>query len=218
MEYSTERYNMDESSLVPPVHQPPNEQPIGVPSMTTGQGGSDTAPPNVRPTFLSWFKAFNPYHAFEPYAKKIKSLIQMLIGIILIGFLLVKVSANIIYALGNPFVRPLAEQNPLEIVAYGLFFSTGIELAYMLFTDGPDEAIDPVMTGLAAAILLGIGRIDFAVVQQGITLFLAVSALAGLFAIKTYLYDKDKDKESSATPKQPVNATGKQSIQDKSDK
>jgi hypothetical protein len=77
-------------------------------------------------------------------------------------------------------------------ITFGLFFSTGVDLAYMLFTPGPDEAIDPVMTGLAAAILRGIGQINFAQVQvqvqQGITLFLAVGALARLFAIKKYLY------------------------------
>lgn len=49
----------------------------------------------------------------------------------------------------------------------------------MLFTPGPDEAIDPLMTGLAAAILLGIGQIDYKKiqVQHGIILFLAVGVL-----------------------------------------
>jgi len=60
----------------------------------------------------------------------------------------------------------------------------------MLFTPGPDEAIDPVMTVLAAAILLGIGKIDFSTIQlgQGVSLFLATAALAGLFATKKYLF------------------------------
>jgi hypothetical protein len=43
---------------------------------------------------------------------------------------------------------------PLEIVSYGLVYAAGFELAYMLFTDGPDEVIHPVTLGLASAVLL----------------------------------------------------------------
>jgi hypothetical protein len=68
----------------------------------------------------------------------------------------------------------LTGQNPLDLIAYGLFFSsTGVDLAYMLFTPGPDEAIDQVMTGLAGAILLSLGKFDFTKLQleKGVILY-----------------------------------------------
>ena len=76
--------------------------------------------------------------------------------------------------------------------------STGVDLAYMLFTPGPDEALDPVMTGLAAAILLGVGQLDFSKIQvgQGVALFLAAGSLAGLFATKKYLFHPLKENKN----------------------
>ena len=35
-----------------------------------------------------------------------------------------------------------------------LIYSAGVELAYMLFTPGPDEAIEPVLLGLASSVLI----------------------------------------------------------------
>ena len=154
------------------------------------------------------------FHKVRLYAENVKILIQMFIGIVLVLFLLLKVFGNI--NVFHPFLQTsprvpsnvveglqsLAMLNPLEIVAYGLYFSTGIDLAYMLFTPGPDEAIDPVMTGLAATILLGIANIDFAHLQglilQVITLFLAVGALAGLVATKKYLFHSLKNEKDRA--------------------
>jgi len=63
---------------------------------------------------------------------------------------------------------PFANLNPLDMVAYALFFSSGIELAYMLFTPDPDEVLDPLMMGLAATVLLGVSKMDFSNVQEGV--------------------------------------------------
>lgn len=196
---------MAENSPVPPVHQSSAEQPTGVSHPKTEPGSSKKR--SISQKFLCAFAARKLsaderhalYNEYERYAESIKITIQMLIGIILGLSLLLKVFANVLDALGNPSLHSIAILPPLDLVAYGLFFSTGVDLAYMLFTPGPDEAIDPLMTGLAAAILLGIGQIDYKKiqVQHGIILFLAVGALAGLFAIKRYLYihppKKDKN-------------------------
>lgn len=189
---------MVENSPVQPSTNHSNGQSTEVPSSPIESNNSNSHPPkkSISKNFRDVFAAGKLYDEYEPYAKNVKILIQMLIGIILGLFLLLKVFANIFDVLGIQFLHPLAIQNPLNIVAYGLFFSTGIDLAYMLFTDGPDEAIDPLMTGLGAAILLGIAKIDFQQVQQGITLFLAVGALAGLFATKKYIFNSlKKDNE-----------------------
>jgi hypothetical protein len=42
----------------------------------------------------------------------------------------------------------------LPVVASGLLLSTAIELAFLLITPGPDEALDPVITGIAGILLL----------------------------------------------------------------
>ena len=47
----------------------------------------------------------------------------------------------------------LSRRNVLEIVGEGLALSAGIELIYMLFTDGLDETVDPLIIGTASAIL-----------------------------------------------------------------
>ena len=44
----------------------------------------------------------------------------------------------------------------LDTIAHALLVATAIELGYMLFTDGPDEAINPPIIALAAAILFRI--------------------------------------------------------------
>ncbi len=135
------------------------------------------------------------YSKYKPRARKVKIASQMLIGLILGVLLLAKAIISIPNLLGYPFLAPFAGLNPLDMVAYALFFSSGIELAYMLFTPGPDETLDPLIIGLAAAILLGVSRMDFSKVQEGVTLLLAVSALAGLLVIKKYLYKAEEDEE-----------------------
>ena len=146
---------------------------------------------------LEQFAEIKMYRKYEPYAKIIKIALQMLIGLILVILLLVKASIDALNALGYPVLVSLVNPNPLSIVAYGLFFSSGVELAFMLFTPGPDEAVDPLMMGLAAAILLDVSYINYNHVQEGATLFLAVAvlALAGLFAIKKFLHSAEEDED-----------------------
>jgi hypothetical protein len=153
--------------------------------------------PSGSKRLLEQFAVIPMYRKYEPYAKNIKIALQMLIGLLLVIFLLVKVCIDALNALGYPVPVSLVNPNPLSIVAYGLFFSSGVELAFMLFTPGPDEAIDPLMMGLAAAILLDVSNIDFKHVQDGETLFLAVAvfALAGLFAIKKFFQSAEEEEE-----------------------
>jgi hypothetical protein len=201
---------MAEISPVPPIHQSSSEQPTGVLHPETEPSSSNILLSKKRSIPRKFLDAFTAqklsddephalYKEYKPHAESIKITIQMLIGIIVGLALLLKVFANILDALGNPFLHSIAILNPLDIVAYGLFFSTGVDLAYMLFTPGPDEAIEPVMTGLAAAILLGIGQINYKQiqVQHGIVLFLAIGALAGLFAIKKYFLQLSSQKDQN---------------------
>ncbi|EMF0745076.1 hypothetical protein V2E82_002440 [Klebsiella aerogenes] len=54
----------------------------------------------------------------------------------------------------NTYVAYLLEIKTLVYVASALAVSCGIQLAYMLITDGPDEAVEPLMLGIASTILL----------------------------------------------------------------
>src|SRR5258708_1338146 len=126
------------------------------------------------------------YSICQPYAETVKIVLQMIIGGILVLLLLLK-ALNL---LGVPVLTSLANKNPLEIVIYALFFASGIELAYMLFTPGPDEAVEPLITGLAAAILLSVSNMTTFHIDEGVALLLAVAALAGLFTIKRTFFKR----------------------------
>jgi hypothetical protein len=87
-------------------------------------------------------------------AHLIKTVLQYLIGFTIVTILISQVW---ILAQNGKLVSANLEEEAsqlLQIVAVGLIVSTAIELAYMLFTIGPDEAIDPVITALAAILLL----------------------------------------------------------------
>jgi hypothetical protein len=198
---------MAEDPPVLPI-QSPGEQTIGNPPPQTDPSRLNSSASKKRLMPWKFLKAFMTpqppdkeqhalYKRYHPYAESIRIAVQMLIGTILLVLLLVKFIIDIL-TLKVPNL-PWATLNPLEIIAYGLFFSTGIDLAYMLFTPGPDEAIGPLMTGLAAAILLGIGKIDYSKIQlqQGVILFLAIAALAGLFAIRKFLFDSSTKAKKS---------------------
>jgi hypothetical protein len=78
---------------------------------------------------------------------------------------------------------------PLELVGYALVLSAGVELAYMLYTDGPDEALDPLILGLAAAALLAVSQIKTNKASWQLALFILVlSAAVGFLLYIRHAY------------------------------
>ena len=69
------------------------------------------------------------------------------------------------------------------IVGYGLALSAGIELAYMLFTPGPDEAVEPLIHASASAALLVLSS-DLDSWQAILTLVVLIASIGGLFWIR----------------------------------
>jgi hypothetical protein len=61
--------------------------------------------------------------------------------------------------------------------------SAGIELAYMLFTPGPDEAVEPLILGLASAALLTASK-DSLGVPDAAVIGIACLAMALLFYVR----------------------------------
>ncbi len=122
----------------------------------------------------------------------------MLVGLVLVVFILLSIAHSLgitIPILTTPLVNTILGMKVLEIVSYALLISTAIELAYTLFTPDLDEAVEPVITGLAATILLGISKIqnltDFNINNAGGIALLGL-VLALLFVIRGKLLQEEK--------------------------
>jgi hypothetical protein len=86
------------------------------------------------------------------------------------------------------FCYPLPHaEATFHLIADALAAAALIELAYTLFTPGPDEALNPIMLGLAAALLLQIARVDELDPQEAGAALLYVLGLGGLFGLKSLL-------------------------------
>jgi hypothetical protein len=126
-----------------------------------------------------------------PYGstKTIKTALQMLIGIAavcIIGWHFIAGSAS------DP--EPAIPQL-LDGIGIALAAAAVIELAYTLFTEGPDEALDPLMLAIAATLIIQIGkypeekRPNTEVASAGDLLLLGI-LLAVLFLVRLVLSER----------------------------
>ncbi len=129
-----------------------------------------------RPNDKKWAERFK---RCERIAWRLKTGLQMLIGVSIVALLAAKLG---LHAWVPPYVPELwdwLQKTPsLEIVGAALAISAAIELAYMLFTPGPDEAVEPLITGISATVLIVISRED-QWHYEGIALIVALTASAG---------------------------------------
>jgi hypothetical protein len=126
------------------------------------------------------------YDTFQQKARNIKIVLQMFVGILVALIIILEVLINLILRLPP---RELTKTT-LEIVGAGLAISTAFELAYTLFTDGPDEAVEPLITGLAATILIIISQTDTISFSIGGGLALLVLALILLFILRHFFTER----------------------------
>jgi hypothetical protein len=127
-------------------------------------------------------------------AQAVKIGMQFLIGMGLALLLLAKPLCTLIPWVGGALrIQQLVALPTLELVAIALAYSAGFELAYTLFTEGPDEAVEPVIMGLAAAMLLGLSKLDRIDVLAGCGAVVFVIALGGLFLIRQYFVQPQDD-------------------------
>lgn len=95
-----------------------------------------------------------------------KNALQGFIAIGIVSLLAVKLGYHVFksfdYQLFDafPYFKEIVRLSTLDLVARALAYSAGVDLAFMLFTPGPDEAIEPLMVGLASAILFSISNIS----------------------------------------------------------
>ena len=137
-------------------------------------------------------------------AENIKLFFQKSIGVVIVFLILIKLAyqligiyPNIEFPLWLPFrledftaicdpLKDIFTLPPLVIVGNALLYSAAFELAYMLFTPGPDEAVEPLILGTAASILLKISETHSGKASESnlteIVIYLVI--LAGLFVLK----------------------------------
>ncbi len=129
-------------------------------------------------------RAPSPYRQAAPVAHYFKAVIQMIAG-----------SATILIATWRLF-QNLALQHEsagmagvhlFSIVGLGLGIGAAIELAYTLYTHGPDEALDPLMLALSAALLLQLGALKSFDLRQAAAAVLFVLALTTLLLARKHL-------------------------------
>lgn len=121
------------------------------------------------------------YVALEPWARSLKILLQMGIGTV--AMYLIILNAWAARHDDKPNNLPDAGET-LKIIAGGLAIAAAAELAYTLFTKGPDEAVDPLMLGLASALLYQLASLKDLTSGGGMGTLLLVFSLGTLFIIR----------------------------------
>jgi hypothetical protein len=99
---------------------------------------------------LSKIRGPHLYECLKEPAQGVKVLLQMIVGTTGSIIVLVVVLRDIIH--GGMSATDVAH-HVLAIIAASLAVAASLELAYTLFTPGPDEAVDPLMLSLSAVFL-----------------------------------------------------------------
>jgi hypothetical protein len=136
------------------------------------------------------------------WAGRLKAWLQMLIGVYALGWLAwafllshhTRSCVPINNSNHNQFCYAIPPQAlTFHVMADALASATVIQLAYTLFTPGPDEALDPVLLAIATALLFQLGQVDSFHWQDGLTLLLYGVTLGGLFVVRVFIApDEDK--------------------------
>lgn len=149
----------------------------------------------------------NPYESgITDIAKYVKIVVQFLIGGFLMLILIIKGGVELNGTLrmfeswdNYGFVEHIYGINTFGYIAKALAVSAGIELAYMLFTDGPDEAIEPLLLGITSAAFFTLADDEKGSWVLGIY---ALSILVLMYCMKKYkdwgLEKKNTDNKSEA--------------------
>ncbi len=131
--------------------------------------------------------AFREVAKIEDLAYNVKYFGQITIGVVVFIVLCKHSVSEFLEIFTSAHCNIINLKHSLEVVSYGLGISAGIEMAYMLFTPGPDEAVEPVILGLSSTLLFILSSLDFEKTNfvHFSILILSIGALiGGLFYIK----------------------------------
>jgi hypothetical protein len=129
-------------------------------------------------------------HLKEP-AKSVKVLLQMIVGVVGVIVVLVAVLRD---ALGHTNAID-ASKHALVLISVSLAVAAALELAYTLFTPGPDEAVDPLILGISAIFLYLASTQTDLTWSGGISVILFATTLGILFAVRQHFIDDDDVRE-----------------------
>lgn len=137
-------------------------------------------------------KAWEIYKGRRALAESVKVRVQMLIGLLIFITLLAKIVLYLCPIEEYKFhlLNDIQGKTTLSLVAIGLAYSAGIELAYMLFTPGPDEAIDPLILGLSSAALLIISNTNTVSWEEVLAVAVFSAVIVGLFWVRNRLLNQ----------------------------
>jgi hypothetical protein len=134
------------------------------------------------------------YETVQGYAHLVKAILQMLIGVVavaIVGWKFLHDAPPLRAAPGEETATSLL----LDGIGVGLAAAAVVELAYTLFTEGPDEALDPLMLGVSAALLIQLGGLNLGVSFNQAAGLLALGVLlAVLFVTRLMLAERHEDK------------------------
>jgi hypothetical protein len=160
---------------------------MAMPALDDSKASPDEASP--KPSFGGG----RVYYGRKQWAYEIKAGLQMVVGLVTLGSLVVSFAGK----LGDPGSSREVTTELLGGIGVGLAAAAVIDLAYTLFTPGPDEALDPLMLGLAATMLVLIGGLDdkHLSLSRAAGLLVLGILLAVLFATRLWLAETEDDEE-----------------------
>lgn len=139
----------------------------------------------------------NVYDSVQPIAEAIKAIVQMTIGVAALIILVIQICIHLPTSAANIGDRALA------IIGVALAVSAAVELAYTFFTDGPDEALDPLILGLSSFGLIEISRSAAELNTVAIPLLVIVVAIVVLFIARKFLLEVRKEHATKAEDLKP---------------
>lgn len=138
------------------------------------------------------------YRKAKPWAFGVKVFLQMIVGVGAVIDIAWHVEQSVAtHKNAAPFFPDITTS--VKVVASALAVAAAIELAYTLFTPGPDETLEPLMLGLSSGILFLItenGDKNLSLPAQFSAVLLGVFALGVLFFIR-HRFLRDDDEKSS---------------------
>jgi hypothetical protein len=154
--------------------------------------------PSFPDPFLDWHGFHEDpggtlYRKLKPWAHLVKVILQMVVGIgaaTYIGWYAYQYLTSH-HADFGPHLEVVS--GAVHVIAFALAIAAGIELAYTLFTPGPDEALDPLMLGISSGILLLVNTPGPQPLLQFFGVLLGVLALGALFLIRRHLLDQNDE-------------------------
>ncbi|MFA0486976.1 hypothetical protein [Vibrio sp. 10N.222.55.B11] len=121
------------------------------------------------------------YKYAKPKVEVVRVLLQFSVGLFIFYTVFLKVFQFADIQFESLFLaEKLYNKAFLSIIGGSLLVSSAIELGYMLFTPGPDEAIDPLILSITASALIALSEVEATLFGSPYLMDAAIIALFSL--------------------------------------